>query len=139
MRASAVALTALLVMACSIPTDVCGCPPTLPWMVRVTGTVTSASAIYSSSTDIGATSARGACPAPANARETRLQVSGPLVDSTGRIRNWLAGAGPDTVCIRVVARRTVAGRIDTVLSPRATVVFRQNDPLDSLRIDFRFP
>jgi hypothetical protein len=139
MRVSTLALTALVVVACSIPTDVCGCPPTLPWMVRVAGTVTSASATTASKTAIGATAVRGACPALATVPETRLQVSGPGVDSIGRIRNWLAGAGPDTMCIRAVARRTVAGRIDSVLSPRATAVFRQDDPLDSLHFDFRFP
>lgn len=139
MRASTVALAACVVAACSVPTDVCGCPPTLPWLVRVAGTVTSLGASDVSRTEIGATAVRGACPALANAMETRLRVSGPLVDSTGRIRNWLAGAGPDTACIRVVARRTVAGRVDSVVAPPATAVFRQNDPLDSLRLDVQFP
>ena len=139
MRTTGICLAAIIVVACSVPTDVCGCPPTLPWLVRVSGSVASASAASASGIQIAATAVRGACPVSPNAPEIRLPVSGPLVDSTGLVRNWLAGAGPDTACIRVVARRTVAGRLDSLVSPRVTTVFRQNDPLDSIRVEFRFP
>lgn len=127
----------MLVIACTTPTDMCGCPPTLPWMVAASGRIVSLTGQRVADATITAIGARGACPS--SAAELALRVGGPPVDSTGAYRLGFFGTGADTLCIRVIARRTVAGRMDSVRSVPFTVRLRQVPPFDSLRVDFQLP
>ena len=136
MRVSVSLAAALVVMACAIPTDMCGCPPTLPWGVLARGTVTVSGSDRLTDATIAAIAARGSCPSTAS--ETPLRIGGPPVDSAGRYRVGFYGAGADTLCVRVIARRLLAGRVDSIFSARYSVTLKQ-DPLDSLRVDFQFP
>lgn len=137
MRVPVSVVAALVVIACSTPTGMCGCPPTLPWGVLARGTISTAASETVADATLAASAARGSCPS--SAPETQLRIGGPPVDSTGRYRVGLFGTGADTLCVRLVARRTRAGRVDSLLSGRFTVALKQNDPLDSIRVDFQFP
>lgn len=135
-RVSVFLVAALVVIACTVSTDVCGCSPALPWGVLVRGTLNARGSDRVTDATLAAIAALGSCPSAA--RETPLRMGGPPVDSTGGYRVGFFGAGADTLCVRVIARRQLAGRMDSMLSARYTVKLKQ-DPLDGLRVDFQYP
>ena len=137
MRVGVFVTAAFVAIACTMPTDMCGCPPTLPWSALASGRIRSAGGQRIADATITAMGSRGACPSAA--MEARLRVGGPPVDSSGSYRVGLIGAAADTLCVRLVARRTLAGRADSLLSARYTIALRQNAPFDSLRVEFVFP
>jgi len=128
------AMVVAVIIACSNPTDVCGCTP-LPPGVMVVGTLTDAS---------GAGIARAqvlldGIP-PAVPFDSPLDDDGPtLTDASGefreRVLNWNGQLGELVLRAGVIE----AGTTDTLRFRLGMARFRTGSPLDTIRVAIAIP
>ena len=131
-----VSLTFGVVVACSTPTSVCGCTSPPPSAI-VVGTMWASGDRLLRGGIIRARQTLGTCPGRGAALDQGSGAS--PSDSTGRYRAFIRGSDVDTVCVRVVAYRSVSARMDSLVSSPTTLALKLGRNLDSTRIDFRFP
>lgn len=133
---------ALLILACTSPTDVCGCALSIG-LGTIAGVVTDGASAAVANTEVRVEARIFGCQAsPANGS---LSPSVTRTDAAGRYRIGIQAVAPtDTACIRVVARRprTDGGGTDSVvvagLRMRLVSSTGKARP-DSVRIDLRLP
>ncbi len=133
----------LFILACSLPTDACGCPPALG-IGTLAGVVTDGASSTVANTEVRVEARIFGCQAsPANGS---LSPSLTRTDAAGRYRIGIQAIAPtDTACIRVVARRprTDGTGTDSVvvagLRMRLVANYGTKVRPDSVRIDLRLP
>jgi hypothetical protein len=136
MRLSILAALALGVcVACIFPTSVCGCSPSEPVAI-IFGTIGTSDAGPLRGGLVRTHQLRGPCPGRGEAFTSWF--GDVRTDSTGRYRTLVSG-DVDTVCVRVVAYRSLATRTDSLVSTPTTLAIRIVPPFDSARFDLRFP
>jgi hypothetical protein len=136
MRLSFLAALALGVcVACVFPTSVCGCSPIEPAGI-IFGSIGTSDAGPLRGGLVRTYQLRGPCPGRGEAFTGGF--GDVRTDSGGRYRTFVSG-DVDSVCVRVVAYRSVATRTDSLISTPTTVAIRIAPPFDSTRIDLRFP
>jgi hypothetical protein len=131
-----VSLTFGVFVACSMPTSVCGCTSPPPSAI-VVGTMWASAGRPLRGGIIRVRQILGTCPGRAAALDEGSGAS--QSDSTGRYRTFIRGNNVDTVCVHVVAYRSVSAQTDSLVSLPATLALKLGRNLDSARIDFRFP
>ena len=139
MRSPVPAMLAIgLIAACSMPTSVCGCSPPPPASAVVYGTILTAADSVVRGAVLRAAISHGTCPGTGQPFVADFGTA--PIDATGRYRfevSW--GVPTDTTCVRVTARRLLAGATDSVVAAPVSLAMRFERPLDSTRVDIRFP
>lgn len=128
------------IVACSAPTSLCGCSPReLRASALIFGAISTSAGAPLRSALLNARGARGSCPGRGPAGAVSFVSFG--TDSTGRYRLVVGLQNPatDSICVQVVAQRSAKAMSDTLVSAAVTLEARDLEPLDSARLDFRFP
>jgi hypothetical protein len=130
-----------LVLACSTPTDLCGCPPALG-IGTVFGTVTNATGAAVTDAEVRVEARLFGCAAT----QPSYLVDSPVTrtDAVGRYRYEMRAASPsDSACIRVVARRIGAAAGDSAVASavrmRLVPSYGPRARPDSVLLNLRLP
>ena len=122
-------------VACTTPTSVCGCSPREPVAI-VFGRIWVSGDRPLGGALIRASRTAGPCPGRGAAFDGGFGETSS--DSSGYYRRLVAGGG-DSVCVQMIAYRSVSARMDSLVSSSKTLSLRIGTLQDSTQIDFRFP
>ncbi len=132
-----VALSAAALAACSSPTGTGGNIPVPPPGFSLYGNVRTSTGGAVTAATFSATGTIGRCGT--NRGPAAIAARSGLVDTTGFYRLSIDATVIDTVCLRLVARRSASSNADSIVAPSTSVAIKPNELRDSVRIDFVFP
>jgi hypothetical protein len=135
---SATAAVTLVVVACTSPTSSCGCSIALPPSVDAVGTVRTAAGAPVSTAILSVAGTRGNCSIATDLRVTFNSLNY-RIDATGRYRMRITPSEPDSICMKITARRNANAGADSVVSPGIALAVGRIPYADSVIVNLTLP
>ena len=126
----------LIVVACTSPTSSCGCSP-VPPSVEAVGTVRTVAGVPVTTAILSVAGTLGNCSVTGS--RVTFSSLGYSIDATGKYRALIIPSEPDSICVKITARRDANAGADSVVSSGFSFAVGRLPRPDTVVVNLTFP